>query len=231
MDLRKSWKTYEEESIVNYSILPDQLIRQGREIIFPAQSTLVLRGEFPRYIYFIKEGSVLGQRINRDGNEYNYFRLDESNGNVGLLEIFARKEEYVATIVCLTEVKTLRIDSALFYGYVMNDVSLLRRCLSLVAEDLYHRSGNDGIFYYMEGIDRVRAYLMNYYNDKTKHGKDVIEVDAEYHDIAEAVGLSIRTVGRSLKRLRESNEISSFKKRMSISRAQYELIVEKLRGI
>ena len=120
---------------------------------------------FPQEVFFILEGTAAGIREYADGNEYSYFQLDKSNGSIGLLELFARKDRYVATIVSLTKMKLMKINSEVVYGAIMEDVSLLRRCTVLLADDLYQRSGNDGILYYFQGIDRVRYYLTSYYEE------------------------------------------------------------------
>lgn len=221
MNLCESWKAYEDFTACNYSVLPEKLKCQGQQMVFPAQSVLVLRGDFPEYIYFILSGHVRGQRSHLNGDEYVYFQLDSSNGNIGLLEVFSRKEQYVATIFCATEVTTVRIPSAVFYRYVMEDRDLLRRCLTLVAQDLYRSSGKDGLYYYMEGIDRVRSYLVDYYAAHTSALGGGIELREEYHQIAAKLGISVRTVGRSLRLLRENGEISTDRRKTIITQAGY----------
>ena len=228
MDLRERWEHYGEHVGLNYSVLPEDLKKRGRQIVFQPQSILVLRGDFPQYIYFIQSGSVLGQRTNSDGSEYKYFRVDSKDGNIGLLEVFGRKDRYVATIVCITEVVALEINSADFYDYVMQDVGLLRRCLSLVANDLYLRSGHDGRYYYMEGIDRVRCYFINYYTIHRDTHAQPVEVRMTYEDIAAEIGVSSRTVGRSIQRLRENGEIANDFRKIIITQEFYDILLGNL---
>ena len=187
-----------------------------------------MRGDFPQYIYFIQSGSVLGQRSNSDGSEYKYFRVDSKDGNIGLLEIFGRKDRYVATIVCITKVTALRLSSAEFYDYVMQDMELLRRCLSLVANDLYHRSGNDGRYYYMSGVDRVRCYLVNYFTLHREKSAREVEVRVTYEDIAAEIGVSSRTVGRSLQHLRKNGEIASDFRKIVVTQSSYDKLAAHL---
>ena len=103
----------------------------------------------------------------------------------------------------------------------MEDRDLLRRCLTLVAQDLYRSSGKDGLYYYMEGIDRVRSYLVDYYAAHTSALGDGIELREEYHQIAAKLGISVRTVGRSLRLLRENGEISTDRRKTIINQAGY----------
>ena len=191
---------------------------------------MVSKGEFPANIYFILEGNVAGVREYSNGNVYSYFRLDEANGSIGLLEILAKQEKYIATIVTVTEVKALRIDSTVVYRAIMEDIGFLRKCSNMLSDDLYKRSGNDGVFYYLSGIDRVRYFLTNYYNDhpERKNEKGQMIVQAEYQEIANTIGMSIRTVGRNLQKLRETDEIRSERKKIVIGQKQYENLMSHL---
>lgn len=202
-------------------MLPGALQRQAETILFSACSLIVTRGEMPSYIYFIQSGIVAGVREYENGNEYNYFRLDNANGCIGLLELLAQETRYVASIICMTEVTAACIDAAAVYCAIMQDINLLRRCTALLASDLYQRSGSDGAC----GIDRVRYYLIAYFEENSKHGDSVI-VREEYQDIASHIGMSVRTVGRNIQKLRQSGEILSKNRHILMTREQYLKIVQ-----
>lgn len=229
MELRESWNRYKEETVFNYSVLPEYLKARGEHLEVPPKNLIVSGGEFPRYIYFILEGVVAGIREYSDGNEYSYFQLDKNNGSIGLLEIFARKSSYIATIVSVTKVELVRMEAAEIYDEVMKNAQLMRRCISLLADDLYKRSGNDGILYYFQGIDRVRYFLTNYYEvhrNEKQSGKVI--VFAEYQEIANNIGVSVRTVGRNIQKLKENQEIGSFRKKITLTEKQYRELLKKL---
>lgn len=228
MDLKQEWEKYGKEIEFNYSVLPDEMKSRGELITYAPKQFIVSQGEFPQYIYFIIEGIALGTRNYSDGNEYNYFQIDKNNGSIGLLELFARKDAYVATIISMTEVKSVRMESVAIYAYVMNHIDMLRRCLTLVSDDLYKRSGNDGIFYYLDGLDRVRYYFVNYYDAHKNDTTDIVTVEAEYQDIANSVGISLRTVGRSIRKLKDREEISSMRKKVFITKEKYDILFDNL---
>lgn len=227
MDLKTEWVKYENESTFNLSILPKEIVAMGTWITYPPKSFIVTRGDFPEYLYFIKSGTALGTKHYTDGNEYNYFQIDKSSGNVGLLEVFAKKDSYVATIISVTEVVALRVESAVIYNFVMTNQEMLRRCITLVAEDLYKRSGDDGIFYYLDGLNRLRYYLIHYYDTHRNESNRVV-VEAQYEDIAKNIGVSIRTVGRSIQKLKTLEEIISKNKKMIITNEKYEILLKNL---
>lgn len=228
MGIQQKWSRYANETVFNFSVLPEEIQRKGREIIFQPRQFIVLRGDSLRYIYFIQSGSALGTRNYADGNEYNYFMLDSENGSVGLLELFALESEYIASIMCTTVVSTIRMDAELIYDYVMENQEMLHRCITLIARDLYKRSANDGKFYYLDGINRVRHYFVDYYNLHTKEKNKKVTVEAEYRDIATNVGISIRTVGRSIRQLKDNGEISSENKKVVINQNNYKLLLSSL---
>ena len=133
----------------------------------------------------------------------------------------------MATIVASTEVTVLRINSAVIYEYLMNNIEMLYNCTYIVAHDLYQRSGNDGLLYYQNGADRVRYYLVQYYMLHSDHKADLTVAD-DYQTIASNIGVSVRTVVRSIQKLKESGEISSVKKKITLSSAQYQMMMERV---
>ena len=228
MGIQEKWKKYEEETAFNFSFLPEEIKKKGREQTFRQKQYIVYRGDAIQYIYFIKSGSALGTRSYADGNEYNYFLVDSRNGSIGLLELFARKSEYIASLLCRTEVTVIRMDAGIVYDYVMEHAEMLRRCITLIAQDLYQRSANDGKFYYLDGINRVRHYFVDYYNGHLNGKGKKVTVYAEYRDIAANVGISIRTVGRSIRKLKDNGEIQSKDKKVVIDEEHYRKLLAGL---
>lgn len=222
MKLEKLWRKYKSDGDFNLQALPESLVKQGVLVEYEKNSILVSRGERPDYIYFIQEGMVAGIREYANGSTYSYFQLNSTNGSVGLLEILAGKEHYIATLSTRTRVKALRINAALVYQTIMEENELLRKCINLLADDLYMRSGNDGIMYYMSGLDRVRFFLLTYYEGHQKNSEGDVLVEAEYQDIANGIGMSIRTVGRNLQKLKETGELKNIQKKIIMGKQQYE---------
>lgn len=228
MNLEALWKQYEEEAVFNYSILPDEIKKHGIPVHFQPKQFIVSRGEKVKYVYFVISGTAVGMRNYADGNEYNYFVVDKDNGNIGILEIFARESEYIASIICNNDMETMRVEASVIYDYVMKDESMMRRCLSLVARDLYKRSANDGRFYFLDGLNRVRYYLIEYYNEYRDGGAGRIFVNKEYREIASSVGISVRTVGRSIQKMKESREIYSRDRKLYIGEKEYRHLLKQM---
>ena len=186
-----------------------------------------MRGSFPEYIYFVLSGEAVGLREYINGQEYSYFQLNAENGVVGLLEVLAHKKHHIATVVAKTELQVLRLSSSTVYRSLQNDLPLLRKCLAWLAQDFYARSGNDGLFYYSKAIDRVRFFLASFY-EKHHRSKERLLIPVSYQEIAKQLGLSERTVGRSIQTLKQGAEITVDKKKIYLSNQQYMQLLTKI---
>ncbi len=223
MDLKKLWSknTYD---FFTLSDLPVEIRKKGTVVTYPPRSVIINRGDFPEHIYFLESGTALGTREYTDGNNYYYFKITKENGALGLLEVLSHKPRSVATVVASTEVRVLKIKSSVVYDFILKDKKSLFDCLYTVANDLYYRSGNDGILYYQRGLDRVRYYLIQYYDTHEKVDGRVYVV-SDYQTIAANIGVSVRTVVRGMAKLKEQGEVTSFKKKLSVSKEQYDIML------
>lgn len=238
MKLESLWQTYQPDVGFNLYCLPEEVRRQGRTVYFHPHEVIVSKGDTLQSLYFIQSGQAIGQREYANGKELTYFRVQPEAGNLGLLELLSRKSTIVATIIAMTEVKAVCIDASVIYDLIMNDIHMMRRCLSLIASDFYRESGTSGRYYYVEGINRIRYYLLERYN-QVKAEKDVglqwldvstgrICIGSSYDEMANSTGLSIRTVGRCLQKLRESGEVYSVHQRILIGPDELEKIGDQL---
>lgn len=231
-ELLSMWQQYQLTGHFNVHDLPPELLKQGTKLSFQPKQTVVSRGDFPSDVYFVLSGEAVGLREYADGNEYSYFQLDENKGVVGLLEVIAQKEHAIATVIAKTPLEVLRLPAVTIYRRLQTDVDLMRKCMAWLAQDLYTRSGNDGLFYYAKAIDRVRFYLVTYYEQKshllatTKENELVVA--ASYQEIAKQLGISVRTVGRVIQKLRLADEVSTDKKKIFLSPHQYKQMLLKI---
>lgn len=221
MRLEELWNRYSPTSQLNYASLPENIREQGTVLHYKSNEVVMNRGDFPAYIYFIIDGIALGSRNYKDGNSFFYFTMNHTNGCPGLLEILAHKSRVIATVVAATDLTVLKINSAIIYEYLMTDIAMLYNCTYTVANDLYTSSGNSGLLYYQQGIDRVRYYLVQYYLLHHESDAAPLIVEPDYQTIASNIGISVRTVVRSIQKLKELGEVSSCKRKITISSQQH----------
>ncbi|MDO4567083.1 MAG: Crp/Fnr family transcriptional regulator [Oscillospiraceae bacterium] len=226
-ELLSLWKKHaidERRGVIE--LLPEALLAQASEIVFGEGAEIVSAGAFPEYIYFVLSGTVEGVKYFENGERYQFFSLDTRNGGIGLMELFARQSAFVASVVATSEVRALALPSAVYYEYALKSPELLKLNLYYVARDLYKSSARDGMLFFKDGMERVKYFLADYYS--SAGGKKELAVEADYEKIAVTLGLSVRTVGRSIRRLREEGLVGKRGRRLTISAEQYKKLKDAI---
>lgn len=230
-DLDDMWHKYNDKYEFNYQMVQDFVDQHGQRLKYLKGEQLVEAGDETRYVYFIVQGVVSGKKIYLDGSEYSYFEVDNQRGNIGLLELLAMENQYVVTVHCLTPVEVVRIDYKILYPKLMEDVYLLRSCLKLVANDLYNLSHREGRFFHLKGIDRIRLSFMNYYEHISKHHETIVLEHKTQKDLAMQIGLSVRTVSRSLKIMTDNHEIQVLGRKIKITPQNYQMMIQQINNL
>lgn len=229
MELSEAWEVFGKNAPFTFYSLPAQLQQKGQYMELDANQVVVHQGEFPEYIYFVLDGAIAGVREQDKESEYNYFRLEANNGGIGVLELLAGEKNYMATMVSLTKVRLAKVPAVSVYIEIMSDFSMLRQCTTVLAKSLYKRFGSENTLHDLRGLDRVRYYLFTYYETYyPTPEKGTLLIQEQYQDIADKIGMSVRTVGRNLQKLRELGEISSYRRNICMTEQQYEQMKQKI---
>lgn len=221
--LDRIWNEFEISYNNALDLLPAALAAHCTRKKFAPGDVIVSEGDSLEYVYFIESGIVDGMKRFESGKDYQYFILDRSNGAIGLLELFSRKSEIIATIIAKTSVSILRIPADKLYTVAMSDLQLLRKISYHIANDLYVDSGLNGRLFYLNGFERVCFYLTDYFQ-KNAGSQAFVIVRQSYQTIANHIGVSQRTVVRAMHDLRENGLCSMSGKRICISQKQFERI-------
>ncbi len=217
------WKQFDISYGNALELLPPSLVACCTKRNYTPNEMIVSEGDSLEYVYFIESGIVDGMKRFESGKDYQYFKLDRSNGAIGLLELFSRKNEIIATILAKTNVSILRIPADELYAFAMNDLPLLRKISYHIANDLYVDSGLNGKLFYLNGFERVCFYLTDYFQ-KNVGAQAFVIVGHSYQAIANHIGISQRTVVRSVRDLREQELCAMSGKHIRISREQFKQI-------
>ena len=217
------WRRFDISYGNALDLLPQSLATSCMRRNYAPGEVIVSEGDSLEYVYFIESGIVDGMKRFENGKDYQYFILDRSNGAIGLLELFSRKNEIIATILAKTNVSILRISADELYTFAMNDLPLLRKISYHIANDLYVDSGLNGKLFYLNGFERVCFYLTDYYQ-KNADSQSFVIVRQSYQAIANHIGVSQRTVVRSVRELREQRQCTMSGKHIRITRDQFKQI-------
>lgn len=223
MKIESVWRQFDISYGNALDLLPQSLATCCTRREYIPDEIIVSEGDSLEYVYFIESGIVDGMKRFESGKDYQYFKLDRSNGAIGLLELFSRKSEIIATILAKTNVSILRLPADELYAFAMNDLPLLRKISYHIANDLYVDSSLNGKLFYLDGLERVCFYLTDYFQ-KTIGSQSFVIVRQNYQTIANHIGVSQRTVVRAIRDLREQELCTMAGKHIRISQKQFERI-------
>ncbi len=221
--LENIWNQFDVSCGIALDLLPVELFARATRKKYAPGDVIIHEGDSLEYVFFIESGTVDGMKCFESGKDYQYFKLDRFNGAVGLLELFSRKSEIIATIIAKTNVVILRIAADELYAFAMKDLPLLRKISYHIANDLYVDSSLSGKLFYLSGLERVCFYLADYFQ-KNAYPQSFVVVAQNYQTIANHIGVSQRTVVRAIRDLRQKGLCSMDGKQIRISREQAEQI-------
>ena len=227
--LEQLWEKYGSDDL-NYDTLPDPVKKDGIPVSYRTGNIIVEQGGFPEYIYFIKSGTAKVLRDYRDGKEFSASLLNRKSGVIGLLEAVAHQPAYTATVRCITDMELVKFRSACFYHLIMTDISLLRKCLRFLTNEYYQCASGNGSLYYLSGEERVRSYLISYCQSHLPRD-GWYTVQADYTEIASQLGISTRTVGRAVRKLKEKQEAVTREKKIMLSEEQLRKLLAESEAI
>ena len=78
----------------------------------------------------------------------------------------------------------------------------------------------------LEGIDRIKLYFIQHYELSVKGDICILKITRQ--QIAEETGLSVRTVNRVIKKLKEQDLLKVKKQKIIITEKQYNSMVESV---
>lgn len=229
--LENLWQQYGVNHTLNFSMVRERVVDSFPRLTYPKGKVIVYRGDFPDYIYFIVQGQAVGTKYYEDGSQYDYFTLDHTNGSIGLLEVMAKKPQIIATVTCFTDLICYKVPSEIVYDWIMNDIQLLRVSANLLSNDLYRSSRRDGLFNHLEGIDRVRQFMIEYYRQNKVQNGEFVKVNLNRLQIGNQLGLSIRTVSRSYQQLIANGELTNLQRKIYIDERNYERLIMNMKNI
>lgn len=141
---------------------------------------------------------------------------------IGEVTILAGMEETSVTIQALTACTVLMISRKDFESWIEQDIGFLRMVAQKVAYKLYRSSYRRG-----ERLFYPPSFLMLDY--LLKHGKDYgikagrpMTVKKTRQELCEELGMTVKTINRTIGRLKEDGLVSIQKGKMVVDYEQYE---------
>ncbi len=202
---------------------PAEVIQVMQYVKVSRGQTVLLAGRSCEYVWIVIKGEVSGEDIQMTGNVYSFF---EQSGIsiIGDYELFAGLSEIQKTVAAGTDCEAFRIPSAVYMKWMEEDKNALFMRAQVLARTLAKEISNERKYLLLNARDRLVLYLTNAYGKWGGNGECIVKKTQA--QLAQRIGMNVRTVQRSILRLEQEGFISYRSGVIHISWQQYEMLRE-----
>lgn len=187
--------------------------------------TFIREGEPVEAVYFIGDGIIKATDYRIYGISFG-FMLFTNVYAYGGMEIIMDMGKYRTSLQTVTDCIVLKIPKAKFNQWMKTDIQSLRYEAKLMGEYLLEQARNVRAFLFLQGQDRLAMLLINRYEKYAEQG--VLRIRNDRQELSDFTGLSVKTITRSVKKLREEGLISKEGSNIVIGKEQYASLKENL---
>lgn len=188
---------------------------------------LVLKGNNIEYVYIHCQGKMQVKNEFENGFVYSFANI-KPIAYIGAMEIMANKQTYSSTLQTTTECIILEMQKIDFKNWINTDHKLTLKVLNFVSSRMYEQSLKTGEVLAYPAICILTNYLINVFESQDK---DVVFLEKTREEIGSILGFSVRTINRNLKELKDENLITVIRKGISITKEQFDKLLNKLESI
>lgn len=181
----------------------------------------------------LEKFGIIAKGEHRVINEFqngNVFMIEKNEpiDFVGEVTILAGMEKTSVTIETLTETTVIYFSRKDFERWIEEDIHFLRLVAHKVAYKLYRSSYNRGarLFYPPNFI--LLDYILKQAAQLGIRKKNEITIQKTRQELYEECGITVKTLNRTISKLKEDGVISLKKGKICMNSSQYELAKEKI---
>lgn len=148
---------------------------------------------------------------------------------IGEVTILAGQEKTSVTIETLTECIVFMISRKDFEDWISKDIHFLRLVSQKVALKLYRSSYNRGARLFYPPNFLLLDYLLKYAKNAGIAPDSTVIIKKTRNDLYEELGITVKTLNRTIQKLKEDGMISIEKGKISMSYEQYQKAQKEIR--
>lgn len=198
--------------------LPDELMFRCRLVNFQRGQMLFRRGEELQNVYIVCKGTVIISSSNINGNEMCVVFVQEGS-SVGEMEAMMDISNIIYSARAFTNCVLLEIPVSVFKKWIRKDHGACRKLAMELAGKLYRSSASAVQYQNMSAEKRLKLFLTDNGVGRVSQTRDVL---------AEACGVSLRTVNRAVASLKGEGLIDVERGKIIISSDQMKKLTDSV---
>lgn len=178
--------------------------------------------------YKLEKFGIIAKGEHRVINEFqngNIYMIEKNEpiDFVGEVTILAGMEKTSVTIETLTETTVVYFSRKDFEDWISQDIQLLRLVAHKIAYKLYRSSYNRGARLFYPPIFLLLDYILKQAALMDIEKKKEIVIQKTRQELYEECGITVKTLGRTINKLKEDGVISLKKGKITMTLEQYHL--------
>lgn len=198
--------------------LPVEQLNLCRPVEYERGDIIFRRGWEIRYVYLVLRGSVIISSSNINGNEMCVVFVQEGS-TVGEMEAMLNIHNLIYSAKAFTACALLEVPLHVFRNWIRSDRIISEKLAMVLAEKLYRASASTVQYQYMSADRRLKMLL-------AQHGQGRISDTRE--ELAEACGVSVRTINRAVTALKEEGLIMVERGKIVMQQEQLEQLTANI---
>ncbi len=203
--------------------MPETYRRRLVERAYGKGTPIVLKGEAATRVFFLLEGRGRVSNEFVDGRRYSFAELLAPD-IVGEFEAMAEAPTYAATCEATTPCRIVEMGRADFCAWLQEDGKNAYEIACLIARKSYPTSNMTGGIKYTSTEQRLAAFLLRHLSGMTGN----IRLSSSRQEIADEIGTSVKTVNRTIAKMREEGKIDILHGKLVVTEEQRQALKESL---
>lgn len=189
---------------------------------------ILRKHEKMEYVYILCEGECDVLTAFKGGQLYVFGKAGHKNGGLYLIgeqEVLAGISESQATVRTVSECRFLQLTQKDFWEWIQKDPHAAIILLKHLATRLNAATQEAGLQLYYPNIYQLKKYLVEQFEESREEN---VRFKVKRQQIADELGISLRSVERGVRELKEQGLVRIVKGKMEINRAEVEAIRDTL---
>lgn len=204
--------------------IPQGLREQSGLVSIPAGETILRKGVPIGHVYLLLKGRIKVLNAMPDGNFYSWLTMDACTF-ICNLEVLTDSPVNYSQIDAAADCALLQMPLEAFRDWLHKDIDFLWLVSTDCAKKAHRVSYDMGHGAYKSGFEKVVGYLIKYCGQYPPGSRATV-LEKTRPEMAGEIGVSVKTVNRSLKQLRQDGQISILAGKVCVDRQQMAALAE-----